>query len=39
MYTLKHENIIEFVDLFEEDDWIIIIMELADHGSLNTLIE
>jgi serine/threonine protein kinase len=31
---LKHQNIIKFVDFFKEKDMIIIVMELANHGSL-----
>jgi serine/threonine protein kinase len=31
---LNHQNIIKFIDFFKEKDTVIIVMELANHGSL-----
>ena len=36
---LNHQNIIKFKDLFEENNRIIIVTELAEHGSLKKLID
>jgi serine/threonine protein kinase len=36
---LNHQNIIKFKDLFEENNRIIIVTELAEHGSLKNLID
>ena len=32
---LQHQNIIKFIESFEEENNIVIVMEIASHGSLD----
>lgn len=32
--SLKHENIIKLYDCFQDEDYIYLVLELAEHGQL-----
>jgi len=34
MSNLKHSNLIEYIEIFEEDDLLYIIMPFASNGNL-----